>query len=307
MRYKTILIVALLTGILVIALAQFSIPTLFDADGYYHIRMAKIIRQYGINFNFHWARYSIFTEHFADKDFLYHLLIIPFTFMSNIFLGAKIAAVVFASALYLVYFWLLRRWAKRQLIIPFLGIFFLAPLFLIALSRPRPMILMIALTLLFVHFLIQRNWRALIVITVVYRLTHFSGPFLFLFALICETVRFVDEKKWEGKNLLAVAAGVVIGVLVHPHFPNNLLVFYLNAVLVPMYALNWGLELGAEGYLTKPIDPEELLVRVRMLVRIKRAEMELERTKADFMARRLIFRTGGRAGGRRWRYGNIRI
>ncbi len=45
-----------------------------------------------------------------------------------------------------------------------------------------------------------------------------------------------------------------------------------------------GLEIGADEYLTKPIDTEELLVRTRMLVRLKRAEANLERTRADFMA-----------------------
>ncbi len=168
--------------------------------------------------------------------------------MANIFLGAKIAAAIFASGLYLVYFWLLRRYSKRQLAVPFLAAFFIAAPFLSALSRPRPMILMIALMLLFVHFLIQRNWRALILITVVYSLTHVSGPFLLLFAFICESVRYIDEKKWEIKTLLATAAGVIIGILIHPHFPNNLLVFYLNAVLVPLYAMKWGLELGAEFF-----------------------------------------------------------
>ena len=61
-------------------------------------------------------------------------------------------------------------------------------------------------------------------------------------------------------------------------------VVFLTATRKDADSIEKGLELGAEGYLTKPIDPEELLVRVRMLVRIKRAEMELERTKADFMA-----------------------
>jgi signal transduction histidine kinase len=45
-----------------------------------------------------------------------------------------------------------------------------------------------------------------------------------------------------------------------------------------------GLMLGADEYLTKPIDTDELLVRTTTLVRLKRMEAELERTKADFMA-----------------------
>ena len=246
MRYKILLIATLLIGIAVVILAQFSIPTLFDADGYYHIRVAKFITQYGPALNFHWARYSILAEHFADKDFLYHVLIIPFTFLPNMILGAKLAAVIFAIGLYLVFFWLLRRYAKRQLFAPFLIIFFLAPHFLCVLGSPRPRILIIALTLLFVHFLIKRNWKALVPITIIYSLTHITGPFLLFFTFICEAVRYIDEKKLEVRTIFAVAAGAMIGILIHPNFPNNLLMFYLNAILTPVYGLKWGLELGAE-------------------------------------------------------------
>jgi two-component system, sensor histidine kinase and response regulator len=45
-----------------------------------------------------------------------------------------------------------------------------------------------------------------------------------------------------------------------------------------------GFRLGADEYLTKPIEVEELLVRIRMLVRIKKMEQDLSKTKADFMA-----------------------
>lgn len=106
--------------------------------------------------------------------------------------------------------------------------------------------MIIALTLLFTHFLIKRNWRALFLITIVYSLTHITGPFLLFFALLCEAVRCIDEKKPEIKTILAVAAGAAVGILIHPHFPDNLFMFYLNAVLTPIYGLKWGLELGAE-------------------------------------------------------------
>jgi signal transduction histidine kinase len=61
-------------------------------------------------------------------------------------------------------------------------------------------------------------------------------------------------------------------------------VIFLTAQRKDANSIEEGLELGAEEYLTKPIDTEELLVRSKMLVRVKRAESELERTKADFMA-----------------------
>ncbi|MBI3004173.1 MAG: hybrid sensor histidine kinase/response regulator [Ignavibacteriales bacterium] len=61
-------------------------------------------------------------------------------------------------------------------------------------------------------------------------------------------------------------------------------VVFLTAQKKDPESIAAGLEMGAEQYLTKPIDTEELLVRARTLIRLKRAEAELERTKADFMA-----------------------
>ena len=61
-------------------------------------------------------------------------------------------------------------------------------------------------------------------------------------------------------------------------------VIFLTAQRKDALSIEQGLSLGAEEYLTKPIDIDELLVRTRSLVRLKKMEVELERTKADFMA-----------------------
>jgi two-component system, sensor histidine kinase and response regulator len=61
-------------------------------------------------------------------------------------------------------------------------------------------------------------------------------------------------------------------------------VIFLTAQRKDALSIEQGLALGAEEYLTKPIDIDELLVRTRSLIRLKKMETELERTKADFMA-----------------------
>jgi two-component system sensor histidine kinase/response regulator len=61
-------------------------------------------------------------------------------------------------------------------------------------------------------------------------------------------------------------------------------VIFLTAQRKDASSIEQGLSLGADEYLTKPIDIDELLVRTRSLVRLKKMESELERTKADFMA-----------------------
>ncbi len=64
----------------------------------------------------------------------------------------------------------------------------------------------------------------------------------------------------------------------------NIPVIFLTAARKDPTSIEQGLLLGADEYLTKPIDTEELIVRTKTLVRIKRIEAELERTKADFTA-----------------------
>lgn len=257
MRYKIILASTLLLGIAVIIYAQFCVPVLLDADGYLHIRMAKFIQEHGLRYDFHWARYSVFAKNFADKDFLYHLLLIPFALLPNIFLGAKISACVFAAFLYLAFFLMLRRYSHKALVPVFLIALLSSAPFLHTLCRPRNMVLAIALCLLFIHLLIEKKHWALFIITVIYALSHISSPFLFIFSLVCESIRFISRKEFAWKNIAAVLLGLLTGFLIHPNFPNNFLIFYLNGILVPIFALKWGLELGAEFF---PLDTREFVL-----------------------------------------------
>ena len=248
MRYKIILSIALLFGIVAVIASQFATPCIIGADGYLHIRMAQFLRQLGPQYNFHWARYSTFAQNFADKDFLYHAFLIPFSFLRDIFLGAKLAACLAALFLYLVFFWALRRYCRSGLIPAFLILFCLSPGFLRGIGEPRPLTFVLALTILFTHCLIVKNLSGLFVVTIIYSLTHVSSPYLLLFALLAEAVRFAAEEEFAWRSVLCVGLGLLVGLFVHPSFPHNLRVFWINGVMVPVFSLKWGMELGAEFF-----------------------------------------------------------
>lgn len=255
--HNLILLICLIGGICAITYIQFLTPTLYDADGYLHIRMAEFIKTDGFLHKFHWARYSIWAEDFSDKDLLYHILLIPFTYFPNIFFGAKISAVVFAVLLFLVFYFLLKKYVNLALIPFFLICFFLSPHYLVAISRPRSMILAMALGLLTAHFLIQGKFWRVFWTMFIYGLSHISAPLMIVFALICEALRWFYEKKFYKKTILAVFSGLLLSILIHPNFPQNLKQFYLILIKIPFYATRTGvLEMGAEFF---PLNTRDFL------------------------------------------------
>lgn len=248
----------LILGICVIFYIQFLTPTLYGADGYLHIRMAEFLRDLGPRYDFHWARYSTFSTNFSDKDFLFHLILIPFTFFKDIFFGAKTAAALFASFLLLAYYLLLKKYVHRALVPFFLAIFFLSDMFLETISRPRPISLVILATLVSIHLMIRKRYCLLFLLAVLYSLGHVTSPLIILYAVIVEIVRYIEKKEFYSKNIIAAFSGVLIGFLIHPDFPNNFMVFYLNSILVPLYTIKTGvLELGAEFF---PLNTRQFLL-----------------------------------------------
>lgn len=263
-KYNLLTIFILILGISAIFLTQFSTPTLYDADGYLHIRMAEFLKDFGPRYNFHWARFSTFNGNFADKDFLYHAILIPFTFFKDIFFGVKIAAFIFASLLFLGFYLILKRYSDKTILPFFLIFFFFSGHFLEAISSPRPLTLVMLINLLSIHLIIQRKYLWLFFAGLFYSLIHVTSPLIICYAVIIEIVRYFDKKEFYPKTILFSFLSILAGFLIHPNFPNNFLVFYLNSILVPIYTIKTGvLELGAEFF---PLSTRDYLLQYPLIV-----------------------------------------
>ncbi|MBI2429588.1 MAG: hybrid sensor histidine kinase/response regulator [Ignavibacteriales bacterium] len=68
------------------------------------------------------------------------------------------------------------------------------------------------------------------------------------------------------------------------HITQKIPVIFLTASKRDPQSISEGILLGADEYLTKPIDVDELLARVRSIYRVALMEQELERIKAQFTA-----------------------
>ncbi len=89
--------------------------------------------------------------------------------------------------------------------------------------------------------------------------------------------------------LLDVAMPEMDGFETLKHLKENELskvipVIILTANSKDAGSIEHGFSLGADEYLTKPIDQEELIARVRSILRAVKAEHEIEQVKADFQS-----------------------
>src|SRR5919109_3157400 len=91
------------------AFIQFTTPDLPDNDGFYHIKLAWLMRTEGFKPDFPFLPLSILNEReFYDHHLLFHVALIPYTF-GDLRSGAKWAAVVFASLAFLAVWYLFHR------------------------------------------------------------------------------------------------------------------------------------------------------------------------------------------------------
>ena len=141
----------------------FSVNTLVSSDDhFFHFRFAYEMRTNGFLNSFYDFKSIYFTkiaqgsQYFIYYNFLFYLVIIPFTFIQPLVLGIKLYAVMAAALSFAVFYWCLRRFGVRY---PFLWVLIilamtgLAPVFRLFLSRPYALALCRLFLLLFFYIL----------------------------------------------------------------------------------------------------------------------------------------------------------
>ncbi len=214
-------------AILISAFFHFQSANIPDPDSFYHLRHAWLYRTDSLfSSEFPWTYYSAIRTSAADLWYGFHLLLIPFTYFTNLTAGIKIAG-IFLTAMLLISFW---RLAKRhQLALPLLWPILLililpAGLFQFIMVRPHTLsiifgallfsflikggawpIFLSALAITFFH--ISLFWLGLIIVAVVALLEIFNR----------QPVSPPEKIGWPLKSLIA-SAGLIAGWLLRPNF-----------------------------------------------------------------------------------------
>lgn len=237
----------------VLAVVQFAIPDLAGRDGYYHIKLASLMRSEGLTLQFPWLPLSVLSAgEYVNHHFLFHILLIPFTF-GDLILGAKLAAVVFGATAFAALWWLLANQRVPYAWAWALGGLALSEAFIYRLSMPRAQSLSLVIILLAMHFLFEQRLRALFIIGFAYVWLYDAFPLLIVVVLAHAAAVLAHTSKVNLRPLAYACGGILAGLVINPYFPKNLL--FIARHLLPKLSDATSISVGSEWY---PYDTGQL-------------------------------------------------
>lgn len=242
-----------------------------DGDAFYHAQMSLFLRRGVILKEMPWMQFSSLKENFTDHQFIYHLLLAPFTYIhSNPLIGIKVATVLFAALMVLSAYWLFRQtrviwpWFFAALLASSEALTFRLNLIKVnSLSLIVTFFLIYALIfkkikliacLAFIFVWLYAGWPLAIFITglfacaeYIYRRLH-RQKIRFAWYKIIHVLRVGKRMAPLKKIFLSLTVGLGLGLLFHPYWPHNLYFYWQQFVQIGVINLGQQFPVGTEWY-----------------------------------------------------------
>jgi len=201
-------------------------------DDYYHLGLARELGQQFPLRSFPWTPFSVLAEHYADKEILFHLVLIPIARLP-LNTAALIGALLGQAFLIGSVAWFLR--SQRVPAGWLLALAVLGPFFILRIEQVRPHVWMLGFCALVLGLLFRgaRPW-VLALVCALFGLTHTAGWVAIPFAIVWSLAGWLMERRFRFMPVLAAAGGWLLGQLVHPNLPNNFWLLWTQNVTVPL-------------------------------------------------------------------------
>ena len=213
----------------VTGLLQLYIPYPIADDTAYHFAVGQLIGKYGILHSFPWTPFSWQFDHYADKEFLFHLLFVPLGGLGLV--DASRVVGIICGTLILTTLYLVLRAERVRLA----GIWALLPLgmstFAYRFVQVRPHLLSIALALVIAWAYARDRRRILALAAVIYPLAYVAFwqiPLIIIVAV--ESARLLAGERARWKPAITVLVGLAVGVALHPNARNLLAINWIHMV-----------------------------------------------------------------------------
>lgn len=224
-----------------------------DPDGFYHAKMAQLMFEQGVVYDFPWLPLTILQDVYTNQHLLYHVLLIPFVTMTEATVGLSFAAMVFGTVAMLVYYLMLRSFRVSAPGWWTLFVFFNAAVFFrLSLVKAYPVsLLLLCLGLIALYH--RRVWWLALIMTV-YVWTYGGWPLLWgIVALLAVTDFFFGrENRFDGLKLFAITTlSAALAFVFNPYFPQSIAFYGRQLVaiaLTPSTLYGIGNEWGRYGW-----------------------------------------------------------
>jgi len=217
---------------LLMTLLQFSTTAICcgDWDGYYHIRWSQLLwenlRQFKGPPDFIWLPLTVLNPaDYADHHFLFHLLQIPFLWFFEPVMAAKVAAVFYGGLAIFSVYWLMFRYKIDHLLIWLGALITCANPFWYRMNMAKAPPLTIIYSVVGIYLLFERKYIWLLPLMFVFVWTYSLFPLLLIASVIWVLVLAWNERFFEWRPIVYTFTGMVLGNVVNPYFPNNILLF----------------------------------------------------------------------------------
>lgn len=257
------LIFGLIAIVLLMSLLQFSTDAVCcgDWDGYYHIRWsAELWNSFkGGHWlpEFKWLPLTVLNpKDYADHHFLFHLLQIPFLWFFEPVMAAKVATVFYGSLAIFSVYWLMFRFKTDYLLIWFFALMTCANPFFYRMNMGKAPPLTIIFTIVGIYLLFERKYIWLAPLMFAFVWTYSLFPLLFGAAIVWTIVIAWNERRFEWRPITYTGIGMILGNVINPYFPNNLLLFWEHAATKIKIGTDFAVPVGGEWY---PYTGEQLL------------------------------------------------
>jgi hypothetical protein len=257
------LIFVLIAVAMVMSFLQFRTAAICcgDWDGYYHIKVSQLFWE---SFSqgkwlprFEWLPLTVLNpDHYNDHHFLFHLLQIPFLWFFEPVTAAKVAAVTFSTLAIFSVYWLIHHYRVKYPLIWLAAIFTCANMFYYRMNMAKAPPLTIIMTIAGIYLLFERKYKWLLPLMFAFVWTYSLFPLLFIAAVIWAVIIGWNERKIEWQPVAYTGAGMVLGNLINPYFPNNLRLFYEHFITKFKVGTDFAVSVGGEWY---PYSGMELL------------------------------------------------
>ena len=221
------------------AAIQFATPGLAGNDGYYHIKMGYLIREEGLKPAFTALPHTILNEEaFYDHHLLYHVYLALFAGVDPVVdgglqltQGAKLASILLPALAFLAIWWLLRAQQVPWPALWTIGLFAVSEAFLYRMSMPRAQSGSLLILIVGLHWLLNGRYRLLLPLGFVYVWFYNAFPLLLAMAGVYVLATWMLDRRFAWQALLYPAAGIGLGLLINPYFPQN--VTFIAGHLLP--------------------------------------------------------------------------